>query len=592
MLGVGIAVGLNATNILATKEYADTSTRGKSELTITPDGTANEATEGLDYGYITEYSYGIAESFNLFIPRFMGGGSSEALPLDGETSETLLKMGISAQEASQILDQLPVYWGDQPIVAAPAYIGAVIIFLAVLAVFLVRGRLKWWIVSAFLLSLILSWGKNFSLVTDFFIEYVPLYNKFRAVSSIQVILELLLPILAVFGLHQFFNRFVTEEQKKKALGYALAIVGGFAVILLFFSSTFLDFANPYYDAMIREQLGNPLLEAVRADRQSLLITDTLRSLLFVVLSAAVLWAFYKGKLKKNFAIAAFVVLVVIDLVGVDRRYVNKEDFVSSKTMEEPFQVGPADQQILEDDGHFRVYDASTSAFSSGRASYFYNALGGYHAAKPGRMQELYDFYIAKGNIGILNMLNVKYILVRGKSGAVTAQRNPYANGNAWFVEEVIRAETADAEIALLDSLNTKKIAVVHEKFDDLLPKSVNGIDSTATIDLVSHSPMHITYETSTKSPQVVVFSEVYYPEGWNAYVNGEKVAHYRANYVLRAMTVPAGNNKIEFKFEPEVIQTGSTLSLVSAILLLVLLSGGLIYQYRKRPHSDEKDQPQ
>ena len=256
-LGALIAVGLNATNIMATKEYADASTRGKTELTINPDGTPKTETTGLDYGYITEYSYGKLESFNLFIPRFMGGGSSDPLPEDSETIDALLRIGASPQDANQILNQVPVYWGDQPIVAAPAYIGAAVIFLALLALFLVKGRLKWWITAAFLLSLFLSWGKNFSFLTEFFIDYVPLYNKFRAVSSIQVIIELVLPVLAVVGLHQFFSNFEKEEVKKKALLYATGITAGIAIIFILFKSTLFDFASPY-DKFFIEELGTSL----------------------------------------------------------------------------------------------------------------------------------------------------------------------------------------------------------------------------------------------------------------------------------------------------------------------------------------------
>ena len=245
ILGVVVALGLNATNLMATKEYADTSTRGKSELTINPDGSSKELTNGLDYDYITEYSYGILESFNLFIPRFMGGGSGDSLPNDSKTVDEILKLGASPQEANDLLSQLPAYWGDQPIVAAPAYIGSIIIFLAVLALFLVRGRLKWWITAAFLLSLFLSWGKNFSFLTEFFINYVPLYDKFRAVSSIQVIIELVVPVLAVLGLHQWFNSFVPDEKKQKALVQSISIVGGITLIFIFFKSSLFDFSSVY-----------------------------------------------------------------------------------------------------------------------------------------------------------------------------------------------------------------------------------------------------------------------------------------------------------------------------------------------------------
>jgi hypothetical protein len=581
MVAVLISLGLNATNILATKEYADTSTRGKTALTINADGTPKENKTGLDFDYITEYSYGKLESFNLFIPRFMGGSSTEAFPKDSKTVESLMRMGASAQEANQFLNQIPMYWGDQSFVGAPAYIGAIVIFLSVLALFLIRGRLKWWAVSAFVLTLLLSWGKNFSGLTEFFIDYVPMYNKFRAVSSIQVIIELVLPILAIVGLHQFFNQFEKEEERKKALLWSTGIVGGITLIFILFKASLFDFASPY-DSYFRDEMGLPFLEAIREDRMSLFTSDAIRSLIFVLLTAAVLWFFIKGKLKKGMAIMALAVLVLVDLVGVDRRYVNEEDFVQAKLVDEPFQKNGADAQILKDDGHFRVYDATTNAFNSGRASYFHNALGGYHAAKPGRMQDLFEFYIAKGNIGILNMLNVRYIITQNENGGPVAQRNPYANGDAWFVENVQPADNADEEIQLLDSLDTKKTAVVNTEFLSKIPSKKLERDSTATIELFTYKPNELVYEASTKTPQLAIFSEVYYPKGWNAYINGKPADYFRANYLLRAMVIPAGNNKIEFKFEPKVIQTGSTISLVSSLLFVLILLSGLYVAFRKK----------
>ena len=581
MVAVIISMGLNATNILATKEYADTSTRGKTELTINADGTPKDNKTGLDYDYITEYSYGRLESFNLYIPRFMGGSSSESFPKDSKTVESLMRMGASAQEANQVLNQIPMYWGEQTYVGAPAYIGAIVIFLAVLALFLVRGRLKWWIVSGFILTLLLSWGDNFKGLTQFFIEYVPMYNKFRAVSSIQVIIELILPILAIVGLHQFFSHFEKEDEKKKALLWSTGIVGGITLLFILFKTTLFDFASPY-DSYFRDEMGLPFLEAIREDRMSLFTSDAIRSLIFVLLTAAVLWFFMKGTLKKGFAVAALCLLILVDLVGVDRRYVNEEDFVQAKLVEQPFQKNGADIQILEDDGHYRVYDAAANAFNSGRASYYHNALGGYHAAKPGRMQDLNEFYISKGNIGILNMLNVRYIIVENKNGGAVAQRNPYANGDAWFVENVLPAENANEEIQLLDSLDTKRTAVINKEFLSKIPNQKIERDSTATIELFTYQPNHLVYEASTKSPQLAVFSEVYYPKGWNAYINGKPAEYFRANYVLRAMVIPAGNNKIEFKFEPKVIQTGSTISLVSSIIFLLILLSGLYFAFRKK----------
>lgn len=580
-VAVLIAIGLNATNILATKEYADTSTRGSTGLTINADGTPKDNKTGLDFDYITEYSYGKLESFNLFIPRFMGGSSSEAFPKNSETVEILLQMGASPQEANQILSQIPMYWGDQTYVGAPAYIGAIIIFLAVLALFLIRGRFKWWTVSGFMLALLLSWGKNFSGLTEFFIEYVPLYDKFRAVSSIQVIIELILPILAIVGLQKFFSQFDEEDKRKNALVWATGIVGGMALVFLLFKSALFDFASPY-DAYFRDELGLQFVDAVREDRMALFTSDTLRSLIFVLLTAGVLWVYLKGKLKKGSAVVVLSILVLIDLVGVDRRYVNEEDFVQARLVEQPFEKNGADIQILEDEDHYRVYDASTNAFNSARSSYFHNALGGYHAAKPGRMQDLFEFYISRGDIGILNMMNVRYIIVQNKNGGPVAQRNPYANGAAWFVENVLPAENANEEIQLLDSLDTKKTAVINREFLSKIPNEKIQRDSTATIELFSYKPNHLVYEASTKTPQLAIFSEVYYPKGWNAYINGKPAEHFRADYVLRAMIIPPGNNKIEFKFEPKVIQTGSTISLASSLIFVLILLGSVYYGYRKK----------
>ncbi|MBV1922815.1 MAG: YfhO family protein [Flavobacteriaceae bacterium] len=583
-VGVVVALGLNATNIMATKEYADTSTRGKSELTINPDGTNKVSSGGLDYEYITEYSYGLAESFNLFIPRFMGGGSAEPFPKEAEAIEEILRLGATPTEANQFLSQVPMYWGDQTYVGAPAYIGAVVIFLAVLALFLVKGRLRWWIVGGFVLSLLLSWGKNFSFLTEFFIEYVPLYNKFRAVSSIQVIIELVLPIIGIVGLHQFFNKMERAEEKKKALLWATGILGGISLIFILFKSALFDFASPY-DSYFMEELGFPFVDAVRRDRASLMTSDSIRALIFVLLSSGVLWFYLKEKVSKNLAIGIFAILIVVDLVSVDRRYVNNEDFVSSIQVKQPFQKNNADLQILKDDDHFRVYEVR-SPFNSGRASYFHNALGGYHAAKPGRIQDLDNFYISKGDIGILNMMNVKYIIGQAENGSSVAQINPYANGNAWFIENVMIAKDANEEIQLLDSLNTKETAIIHAIFKEQLPTKEMIRDSLASIELVEYAPNHLVYESESKSDQLALFSEVYYSNGWNAYLNGEPIDYLRANYVLRAMPIPSGINKIEFKFEPQVVKTGSMISLSSSIIFLLIIGGGLFLSFRKKEVKD------
>ena len=582
VVAVIFAIGLNATNILATKEYADTSTRGKSELTINSDGSSKEANKGLDYDYITEYSYGKLESFNLFIPRFMGGGSSEPLPDNPKSMNAIMQLGASPQEANQILNQVPMYWGDQPIVAAPAYIGAIIIFLAILALFLIKGKLKWWLVTGIILSLLLSWGKNFSILTDFFIEYIPLYNKFRAVSSIQVLLELLMPILAILGLQQFlFNSSIAFEKKKKILLYATAISAGTAVVFILFKSILFDFSSPY-DSYFIKDLGPDFVDAMKDDRMTLFNNDAIRSLILIVLSAGVLWFFLKAKLKQETTIAIFALLILIDLVGVDRRYVNSDDFVVARVMTHPFQENFADKEILKDTDYFRVYDVASSPFNSGRASFYHNALGGYHAAKPARIQDIDNFYLSKGDIGILNMMNVRYIITEGKSGKKIPQRNPYSNGPAWFVENVMIAENTNEELLLIDSLDTKRTAIIHQEFSQKLPLENIERDSTATISLKSHAPNYLVYESSTVSPQLALFSEAYYSKGWNAYIDGQPVTHFRANYLLRAMKIPEGNHTIEYKFEPEVVAIGSKISLATSALFLLVLLGAIFYNYRKK----------
>ncbi len=586
IVGVLLAIGMNATNIMATKEYAATSTRGNNELTINPDGSPKESHSGLDYNYITEYSYGKLESFNLFIPRFMGGGSSEALPADPKTFEALIKLGASPQDANQILNQIPMYWGDQPIVAAPAYIGAVIIFLAILALFLVKGKIKLWILAAFLLTLFLSWGKNFPLLTDFFINNVPLYNKFRAVSSIQVIIELVLPVLAIIGLHHFFKK-SEEQEKRKALFITTGICGGLALIFLLLKSSLFSFVSPY-DSYLIEELGLPFIDAVREDRMSLLTSDTIRTLSLILLTTAALWLFISEKIKKNTAIVMVALLILFDLVGVDRRYVNNDNFKLARIVDQPFLPNAADNQVLTDDGYYRVFDATVgNPFASGRASYFHNALGGYHAAKLGRVQDLDDFYLSAGDIGILNMMNVRYILTQSNNGSTVAQRNPYANGAVWFVESVILANNANEEIQFLDSLDTKKTAIVNEEFIKLLPMKDIDRDSTATIELISQTPNHKVYQTTSTSSQLALFSEIYYPNGWNAYIDDKPSEYLRANYVLRAMQIPVGNHKIDFKFEPQVVKNGSMIALGSSVIFLLLFLWGIIFLLR--PDSNSQD---
>jgi hypothetical protein len=579
IVAVILAIGANATNLMATQEYAEFSTRGDTGLTITPEGPAEES-EGLDYNYITEYSYGIMESFNLFIPRFMGGSSAENVGTDSAVYSQLLQLGANPMQAAQFAEAAPTYWGDQPFVGAPAYIGATVLFLFVFALYLVRGRLKWWIVGGSILALVLSWGKNFGFLTDFFIEYVPLYNKFRAVSSIQVILELCIPVLAIAGLSRLFFTKEPEERKLHALKMATIITGGIALLFILFKGMFFSFAGSS-DGVLIQQLGPEFVRALKEDRKAVFTADAIRSLVLVVLTAGVLWFYLKKKLSRNLAFLALGVLILFDLVGVDKRYVDAEDFVSSSVVNRPFEATEADREIMKDEGHYRVFDLSGSPFNTARTSFFHNSVGGYHAAKPGRMQELYDFYLSQNNLQVLNMLNTKYFIIPTEDGAV-AQVNPETNGNAWFVQEVKLVEDANEAILALDGLNTKNVAVVDNNFAEYLPKTEFAADTSANIELVSYQPNELVYRSNSANERLALFSEIYYPHGWKTYIDGEEAPHFRANYVLRAMIVPAGEHEITFKFEPEVVKTGSSIALASSILLGLLLIGGIVWGIRKR----------
>ena len=578
VIAVVLAIAANATNLMATSEYTQFSTRGESNLTIEPNGGPKKNT-GLSYDYITEYSYGILESFNLMVPRFMGGGSSENIGKDSNLYKALREIGASPVQAEGFTEGAPTYWGDQPFVGAPAYIGAGVIFLFVFALFLIRGRLKWWIVGGSLLALFLSWGKNFEFLTKFFIEFVPLYDKFRAVSSIQVILELCLPLMAVMGLYKLFLTEVKKEEKLYALKWSSIITGGLLLIFLLFKSVLFDFAGAN-DAMYSQQFGMDFMNALKEDRKAIFTSDIIRSLVIVLISAGLIWGYLEKKINQNLVIGGLVVILLIDLIGVDKRYVNEEDFVQAREMEQPFQKLAADEAILKDTTHYRVFDVSGSPFNTGRTSYYHNALGGYHAAKPGRIQELYDFYISNNNMKILSMLNVKYFIVPTEEGT-QAQQNPNAYGNAWLVKDIKWVEDQDQEMLALEETELKSTAVINSKFREKVQDDFK-YDPSAEVELLSYKPNELKYRFSAESDQFVVFSENYYQPGWQAYVDGKPVTHVQVDYVLRGMNVPAGKHEIVFKFEPQVVKTGSTIALISSILIGLVLIGGIGYEFKKR----------
>ena len=581
LAAVVLGLGANATRLLSMKQYADFSTRGKSELTINPDGSKKEASKGLDKGYITQYSYGKLETFNLFIPRFMGGGTTEKLSEDSDFYK-LIEKNANKKVANSYSERALTYWGTQPIVEAPAYIGAVIFFLFLLGIFLVKGKLKQWLVAATVFSILMSWGKNFEGLTNFFIDYIPLYSKFRAVSSIQVIAELCVPILGILALNEFFSSKVKSKEKQEALKKAVYLFGGILIagfLLAHSLSTFEGIRDDNYS-----QLPG-LIDAMIADRKAMLLSDTLRSLLLMMVSGGLLWFLLKKKLKQTQVIIGFAVLILFDLISVDKRYVSEEDFKSARKVEKPFTASASDKFILQDKTHFRVGDFTGNPMEDGRTSYFHQSIGGYHAAKMGRYNELFDYQIAKNNFEVLNMLNTKYLIITDKEGKEQVQKNPDANGNVWFVNEFKVANSANQEIMALDSLQTKYQAVINTSDFGKINANLNTQiqkDSTAVIELLNYDVTTLTYQSKTIKEQFAVFSEIYYKDGWNAYVDGQLNPHYRVNYVLRGMIVPAGKHKIEFKFEPNVIQQGKIITLTSYAFLVLIPIGWFFYEKKKK----------
>ncbi|HQV35976.1 MAG TPA: YfhO family protein [Flavobacterium sp.] len=576
-----LALGVNATNLMATAEYTEFSTRGKNELTIGPEGEKIENKSGMTYEYITEYSYGIAESLNLIAPRLFGGASNEKLDETSNLYEFFVGMGAPENEALDYANGSRVYWGDQTSVAAPAYIGAIVFFLFVLGMFTEKSKLKYAFLAGAIFSLMLSWGKNFPIMTDFFIDYFPLYNKFRAVSSIQVILELCIPVLAIMGLYSFFK--LEKDQQWQALWKSAAISLGILALLILVKGMFsFSTESDAYFKQAYGEIGQPFVDALKEDRRAMYTSDLLRSMGLILTVSAVFWLFIKNKLSQTIAVVLAGLLMVLDLYVIDKNYVNADDFVNARQVDEPFQPTPADLEILKDtDPNFKVFEPG-QGMAGGRTSYFHKAIGGYSAVKPQRIQQLYDYQIANNNIQVLNMLNVKYVIQTTEEGQPIPLRNPDANGNAWFVENIMIVDSADKEIKALDSLDTKKIAVVHKEFYSNSKNNAFIKDSLATIKLEEYKPNYLKYTAQNANDGVAIFSEIYYPNGWKVTIDGKEVKEFRANFVLRGLLIPAGKHTIEFKFEPEVVKKGSSIALFSSIGMLMLLLSGLYIESKKK----------
>jgi hypothetical protein len=587
----GFALATNITNLWATYEYGNYTIRGKTEL------TSNKAnrTSGLDKDYATQWSYGKGETMTLLIPNFYGG-TDQKLGLNSNTAKALRANNVPEENIKQFLDQrLPlVYWGAQPFTSGPVYVGAIVFFLFVLGLLIVKGPLKWWLLAATVLSIMLAWGHNFMALTDFFFSYVPGYNKFRAVTMTLVIAEFAMPLLGMLALKEFFTAEPDQKKRMKKLVIAAGITGGVALIFALIPGMFLDFVGPF-DVSKAKQYGFPdwLMQGIREDRASLLQMDAWRTLIFIALACLTMLAILYNKLKAQVGYLILGALVLADMYPVAKRYLNSDSFRSRSELSVPYEPTPADEQILQDKSlDYRVLNLTVSTFNDASTSYFHKSIGGYHGAKLRRYQELIDKGIDKDietlsrtmttdSTPVLNMLNAKYFIIPDKDRQPMAIPNPNALGNAWFVNGYRMVENADAELEAVTRFSPKDTAIVHKKFSEDLKGFIPGRDSSDFIRLDSYAPDDLLYSFRTKNGALAVFSEIYYPKGWNAYVDGNPAGHFQVNYVLRGMILPAGEHKVEFRFEPKVYRIGEKISLASSILLILLVLGLGAVEVRK-----------
>ena len=595
LAAAAIAVGMNATSLLTTNEYGKATMRGDSNgLTV----DSQNSQHGLNRDYITQWSYGIGETMTLLIPDFKGGASASNLSSDSETGKKLAALG--APDVDKILkeNQFPLYWGTQPGTSGPVYIGAIICFLFVLGLFLVDKRTKWWLLPMIILTVMLSWGRNFMWLTDVFINYVPLYNKFRTVSMMLVATGFGMTLMAILALKEVFAEKTDKQKLIKPVMISAAIVGGIALIFALIPSL----AGNFTAAADAQFQGNNafLKETLPLDRADMLRSDALRSLAFVIASAGLLWLYAKNFLKLKLAYVLFGILILFDLVPVAKRYLNNDNFKRPRRVETLIEPTAADNIILQDKSQFRVLDATVNIFNDASPSYFHKNIGGYHAAKLRRYQELINMHIDKeigqlfgafgrakspnvitntmDSLGVLNMLNMKYLIYNKQAAPLV---NPYANGNAWFVNNIRIADNANEEMNMLGKINTKTEMVVDKSFAAQLPTKLTS-DTSAHIALTSYKPNHLVYNFNSKTDQVAVFSEIYYENGWNAYINGKLVPYVRADYLLRAMRLKAGTYDIEFMFEPKSYSIGNTIALISSILLILSILGFVFWQLKSQ----------
>ena len=552
---------MNSSNILTTMEYSKESTRGNSSsLTINSDGSPKENfSKGLDREYITQWSYGVFESLNLFIPKIVGGGSSEKLDSNSSFYQILRKSGYSPLESNQIVKNSPTYWGNQPFVEAPAYVGIAVFFLFVFSVFLYRGNHRSWLLASIILSLLLSFGKNFSFLTDLFISYFPIYDKFRAVSSIQVILELCIPVMAILGLSSLFSDKIMTKSKIRALNFT-GMVFLLILIVLYLIKGFLPFSG-----ISDQYMDETIVEALIEDRKEIYVSQLLKSFIFISIIFSLIFLFIKEKLNKNYFIVSLAIIISTDLILFSKNYVNDENFVDAVNVENPYNLDEVYKSIIDDKSDYRVLDLTEN---STKPNYFFNSINGYHAAKLGRYNDVMDFYLNKNHLNTLSMLNTKYIIFN-QEGEKQIFKNEFSSGSAWFVKENINVFDDDQEIKSLDTLNYKEISV-SQSFE-----SKKYYNNTSSIVVAEKKSDYIRYDVSSDDTGLIIFSEIFYPKGWKAYINDQEVTMERFNYILRGLEVPKGKHRLEFVFDPTIVKLSSNISLFSTLgfvfIILVMI---------------------
>lgn len=573
-----LAILPNLHELYKTYDYGKESMRGPSELTL--DNSRN--TNGLDKDYAFSWSYGKMETFTLLIPGFYGNSSHYELSKNSNLYKELISKGVPEGNAREAIQAAPTYWGAQPFTSGPVYVGAIVVFLFVLGLIIVKNKFKWWLLSITILGILLSWGKNLPGFNYLFFDFFPGYNKFRTVSMILVIPSFSIVLLGIIALKEFIEQKLSKEELKKALIISGGFTAGISALFALLGGGMFDFIGSSDQTMLANGFPQWYLDAIVADRISMLRGDAFRSFILIILSAGGLWLYNLKKINLKTLLISISILMFIDLWTVNKRFLNDDDFVPKRKIANSNRPSENDLMILEDkDLSYRVFNIAGNPFNDSRTSYFHKSIGGYHGAKLRRYQEVIESQFSNGiNVQVLNMLNTRYFIAPSENGRPIVQRNVSALGNAWFVDTLIMAKNADEELQKLGEINTSTTAVVDQRFAELTKNWSQSKDSLSNIKLVEYKPDYLKYEVDAQQNKLLVFSEIYYPKYWKSTIDGQEAAHFRANYILRSMIVPKGKHIIEFKFEPDSWNLAEQISFWSSIFIGLLIASYLAYRLK------------